>query len=93
MKKFNYGNMMERVFTKWTVIRVLFLFLGIYVIVHSILNKEWIGVAFGGYFASMGLFAFGCAGGACFGAACSLPSEEMKKTNREDIEFEELGRG
>ena len=49
----------------WTFRRVLYLGLGTLMIVQSIVNSMWIGVLFGAYFAAMGLFAFGCAGGQC----------------------------
>ena len=48
------------------------------------------GTFLGIYFASMGLFAFGCASGNCFGGNCEpLP---MKKSNKkiEDVTFEEI---
>lgn len=49
----------------WSFRRVLYLGLGTLMIVQSIVNNMWIGVLFGAYFAAMGLFAFGCAGGQC----------------------------
>ena len=49
----------------WTVIRVMYLLMGIALVYQSVQMKEWLAVGFGTYFASMGLFGFGCAGGAC----------------------------
>ena len=49
----------------WTVIRVMYLLMGIALVYQSFQMKEWLAVGFGTYFAAMGLFGFGCAGGAC----------------------------
>jgi hypothetical protein len=65
--------MKERILTNWTFIRLLYLVIGVVVLVQSMLTKQWFGVAFGGYFAAMGLFAFGCAAGSCFGGSCGVP--------------------
>jgi hypothetical protein len=49
------------------------------------MSQQWFGVVFGGYFASMGLFAFGCAAGNC-------ATEPLQKSNTtiEDVKFEEV---
>jgi hypothetical protein len=49
------------------------------------MSQQWFGVVFGGYFASMGLFAFGCAAGNC-------AAEPLQKSNTtiEDVKFEEV---
>lgn len=52
------------------------------------MSRQWFGVAFGSYFAAMGLFAFGCASGNCFGGNCE--TESKHKTSNQDIEFEEV---
>jgi hypothetical protein len=39
--------------------------MGLLIGIHSAMNMEWMGAILGAYFASMGLFAFGCAGGQC----------------------------
>jgi hypothetical protein len=77
--------MKQRILTNWTFARALFLVVGITVIVQSVLSQQWFGVFFGGYFASMGLFAFGCAAGNC-------ATKPQKKSNStiEDVEFEEV---
>jgi hypothetical protein len=77
--------MKERILKNWTFTRALYLLIGTAVIVQSVMSKQWFGVAFGGYFASMGLFAFGCAAGNC-------ATEPLQKSNTtiEDVEFEEV---
>jgi hypothetical protein len=63
--------------------------MGIAVIIQSVMSQQWFGVAFGGYFASMGLFAFGCAAGNCFGGNCAVePKQET--TTIQDVDFEEV---
>jgi hypothetical protein len=77
--------MKERILTNWTFARALYLIIGIAVIIQSVMSHQWFGVAFGGYFASMGLFAFGCAAGNC-------ATEQLQKSNTtiEDVKFEEV---
>lgn len=68
--------MKDRILTNWTFKRVLYLAMGITFIIQSVLSQQWFGVAFGGYFASMGLFAFGCAAGNCYGGYCVTEPEQ-----------------
>jgi len=49
--------MKDRILTNWTFIRVLYLLMGLFVIGQSAMSRQWIGILFGGYIASMGLFA------------------------------------
>jgi hypothetical protein len=39
--------------------------MGLALVYQSFQLQEWLAVGFGIYFAAMGLFGFGCAGGAC----------------------------
>ncbi|MEO6832871.1 MAG: hypothetical protein ABI378_10295 [Chitinophagaceae bacterium] len=71
--------MKQRLTTGWTVRRVLYLIMGIFLIAFAISEKQWFAIAFGAYFASMGLFAFGCAGGNCYGGSCSTEVERKKE--------------
>ncbi len=59
-------HLKTRLFTGWNFSRFLYLGLGTAFIINSLYTQQWLGVVIGGYFASMGLFAFGCAGGNCF---------------------------
>jgi hypothetical protein len=63
--------------------------MGIMVIVPSVLNHEWFGVLFGVYFASMGLFALGCASGSCFGGNCTTETKEKSKIIFEQVKCKE----
>lgn len=82
--------MKERILTNWTLIRGFYLVVGLYIVTQSVLSQEWFGVVFGGYFASMGLFAFGCASGNCAGGSCAPNPTQKAETNPQDITFEEV---
>jgi len=47
--------------------------------------QEWIGTFIGIYFASMGLFAFGCAAG-----QCHIPTPSIKDNNSDNIQYTEI---
>jgi hypothetical protein len=79
--------MKERILTNWTFTRAFYLIMGIFVIVQSIMVQQWFAIAFGGYFAAMGLFAFGCASGNCIGGNCST---EPKQNTIVDVNIEEV---
>jgi hypothetical protein len=64
----------ERILTNWTITRAFYLIMGLFLIIQSFMSQQWFGIAFGGYFAAMGLFAFGCASGNCAGGNCSTGS-------------------
>ena len=66
--------------TGWTYTRVIYLLMGMLISVQSGLDKQWVGVAFGMYFAAMGLFAFGCAAGNCAGGSCRTEHTEGQET-------------
>lgn len=82
--------MKERILTNWTFTRALFLTMGIMVIVQSVISHQWFAVLFGAYFASMGLFAFGCASGNCFGGSCATEPKAKSDAAIEEVEFEEV---
>ena len=63
-----------RISTQWTIIRVFYLLTGLFIASQAFIEGQWFGAIFGIYFTSMGLFAFGCASGACFGGACEKPT-------------------
>lgn len=61
--------------------------MGGYIIFQSAIHQQWLGVALGGYFASMGLFAFGCASGNCFNV---MQSKQKVDTTIENVQYEEV---
>jgi presenilin-like A22 family membrane protease len=82
--------MKERILSGWTFVRVLYVVIGSFVIVHSIIEKQWAGVAVGAYFAAMGLFAFGCAAGNCFVGNSAAEPMSKSETNSTEVTFEEV---
>lgn len=57
--------MKDRIFSGWNFRRVLYMALGLIVIGQAVYTAQYFLILFGAYFASMGLFNFGCASGAC----------------------------
>ena len=81
-------NMKERILTGWTFTRVLYILLGGFLIIQSAMIKQWPGIIFGGYFASMGLFAFGCAAGNCFSGNCQVGTKQRSNNTIRESEPE-----
>lgn len=79
--------MKNRILNNWTFIRVLYLIMGGYIIFQSAIHQQWLGIALGGYFASMGLFAFGCASGNCI---TTMPPKKRVDAAIEDVKYEEV---
>lgn len=71
--------MKQRLTTGWTLRRLIYLVMGAFLIAFSISEQQWFGIAFGAYFAAMGLFAFGCAGGNCYSGNCSTDIKQKKE--------------
>lgn len=80
--------MKERLTTGWNFQRIIYLVIGSFILIQSLIELQWMGILFGSYFASMGLFAFGCASGNCFGSTCKTPGS--KQNNIDKVEFEEV---
>lgn len=49
----------------WSIIRVMYLIIGVAVVYSSFDEQQWFGIFLGAYFFLMGLLGFGCAGGNC----------------------------
>jgi hypothetical protein len=81
--------MKERILNNWTVSRFFYFAIGLFITISSVISQEWLGLVFGLYFASMGLFAFGCAAGQCYS-----PQQNSKKSftakETESVEYEEI---
>lgn len=80
--------MKDRILRNWNVQRVLFVVIGATIIGFSIARQEWINVLLGAYFASMGIFAFGCAAGNCY--YNYRPTRSATRPVTTDAEFEEV---
>ena len=73
--------MKKRILTGWTFQRWTFAAVGIFLMIQSIAERQWIGIPLGGYFAAMGIFAFGCASGNCSGNSCLNETSGTKDEN------------
>ncbi|HMP28713.1 MAG TPA: hypothetical protein PKD85_03885 [Saprospiraceae bacterium] len=80
--------MKERILSNWTFVRGFYLVIGLAVLAQSIVSQHWMGLLVGGYFASMGLFAFGCAAGNCYGGQASSTADHLD--SNDEVKFEEL---
>ena len=88
--------MKDRILNGWNFQRVVFVVMGSFIIVQSIIDKQWFGLFFGAYFASMGVFRFGCAAGNCYGATCYSETNNKRtdaKLQSDNIVFEEVKNG
>jgi len=81
--------MKERLLTGWNFQRILFLVFGALILFPAIKNFDWISLVFGGYFFSMGLFAFGCAAGKCYNPRSEKITDE-KLNGIKEITYEEI---
>jgi hypothetical protein len=68
----------------------MFLGMGMMVIIQSVLEKQFVAVVFGGYFAAMGLFGFGCASGSCYTPNYQKQTIPEKANDTKNLEFEEI---
>lgn len=82
--------MKERILTGWNLQRAIYVVLGSYMIVQSIMEKQWMGALLGGYFAAMGIFAFGCAAGNCFVGRSDHHPSQKSQNEIVPAEFEEI---
>lgn len=73
--------MKDRILKGWNLRRIFYILIGLMLIVQSILVRQWFAILFGGYFFSMGLFAFGCASGNCGNGSCYTPPYRHKSEN------------
>lgn len=72
--------MKKRIFTGWTWVRGAFLFMGLWMIIQTALEGQWLGIVLGLWLAIMGLFGIGCAAGNCFSGSCEIrPDTNHKK--------------
>lgn len=78
-------NLKQRILTGWTFTRGLYVFMGTFIIFTSVQSQQWFGIVLGTYFASMGVFSFGCVGG-----SCRTEPNRADTSQIDDVEFEEV---
>lgn len=71
--------MSNRIFNNWTWTRVAYLFIGMWVIIQSGFEGQWIGVLLGAWPAAMGLFGLGCVAGNCATGNCEVKPDADHK--------------
>lgn len=75
--------MKNRILKGWNFRRVLYIAMGAFITGQAILTQQYFIVLFGLYFASMGVFNFGCASGVCVYVPPLRPKEA-----KQDVEYE-----
>ena len=75
--------MIKSILKNWTWIRFAYLFIGVWMMVQSGIEGQWLGIALGAWPAAMGLFGVGCAGGSCAMGNCGIEpdTDHKSKTN------------
>lgn len=73
----------DRILKGWSLRRFLYLGMGIVVIGQAFLTQQYFLILFGVYFASMGIFNFGCASGACAYIPPPRTKEESTATEKQ----------
>ncbi len=68
----------DRLLKGWTIMRVVYLIIGLLIMTQAIYANQWLGILLGVYMSSMGLFAFGCAGGNCGNGGCNIQEKPEK---------------
>jgi len=84
--------MKERILTGWTLTRIFYTGTGLFLIINSVMDRQWFGIVFGTYFTAMGVFSFGCAAGSCYTGARPTRSQHASTTTAEDVQFEEVNK-
>lgn len=74
--------MKDRILKGWNGRRLMYVGMGVFIVVQALLTKQYAASLFGVYFASMGIFNFGCASGVCAYA----PPPRTKVTEKKDDE-------
>ncbi len=70
---------------QFTAKRLIYIALGVSMIVHSLLYKQYLGIGIGAYFSLMGLLGFGCAG-----PNCGVPAAPKNQQTTDEVIFTEI---
>ena len=76
----------DRVLTGWNFTRIAYTLVGLYIVFQAFTDKQWSFLPLGLYFASMGVFAFGCAGGNCYVPKTGTTTEGEVTDSFEEVE-------
>jgi hypothetical protein len=83
-------KLVQWITTGWILMRVIYVAMGVFLIGSSYEIQQWFGVTFGLYFASIGVFGFGCASGARYPNSTQHSSNLKEDVQLENVEFEKL---
>ena len=70
--------------------RAVYAIMGVVIIVQSVMSHQYIIAIFGVYFASMGIFAFGCAAGNCYTGNTVSKHDASQGATVQDVDYEEI---
>ncbi|MCU0421180.1 MAG: hypothetical protein MUC81_00090 [Bacteroidia bacterium] len=79
--------MLDRIKSGWSIMRVLYLLMGITIIVQSVLAHQFAVSLFGIYFAAMSVLGIGCASGACYS---NINNKDGRVDKDTEVSFEEV---
>lgn len=79
--------MLDRIKSGWSIMRVLYLLMGITIIVQSVLAHQFAVSLFGIYFAVMAILGMGCVGGGCYS---NISNKDSRIKNDTEVSFEEV---
>jgi hypothetical protein len=89
-------NLIHRVRSGWTLLKFVRVGLGVWILAASLASGQVSGILLGAIFTVVSLLTDGvCCAGACstgYGTACNGTPADKKNANKEDYEYEELGR-
>lgn len=68
--------MKARIFSNWSIVRLLYVVLGILICIQAIYSEQWFELIIGAYFLVMAVFAIGCATGNCVDNSCEVEIKE-----------------
>ncbi len=88
-EKQNFKAMSDRFLKGWTFQRFLYLVIGGFVMAQAVVERHWMIMVIGGYFAAMAIFNFGCAAG-CYGSVCSTGKEVRQDRKSLDTNINEI---
>ena len=84
------NTLVQRMITGWSAIRFVYLAMGSFIVVQSIIDHQWPATILGGYFASMAVFNYGCASGACYTGVPMVSAKSRTAPVTEEVEYEEV---
>lgn len=70
---------MKNILAPWNFRRILYFIGGMWILIQSFMDQQWVFLLLGGYFMLMGLMNWGCASGQCSVSDASVKESEKKR--------------